>query len=111
MTQGVALDENSVTRSTARLALERYLPNIPACPNHYSGRGIVIGASGLKYFVCAWVCLRMLRHLGCKLPVELWHQGNGGWNSAWSNLVEPYDVSVIDASEMLKRHPADIAHP
>jgi putative intracellular protease/amidase len=37
--------------------------------------GVVIPGGGAKYFPSAWVCVHMLRHLGCTLPVELWHLG------------------------------------
>src|SRR5262249_16652562 len=68
-------------------------------------------ASGLKYVTCAWVCLRMLRRLGCKLPIELWHRGGTDWNDTLSRLVDPYDIDVVDASVVLRSHPADIDHP
>src|SRR5205085_2739777 len=38
-------------------------------------RGIVICAGGPRYLPCAWVCIKMLRHVGCELPIEIWHLG------------------------------------
>lgn len=111
MTRGTARDETSVTKKTARLALDHYIPKLPPCPDHYRGRGIVLAASGLRYFACAWVCLRMLRHLGCRLPIELWHRGPQEWDPRFAKLLSPYDVTVVDAAEVLKRHPSDIDHP
>jgi ADP-heptose:LPS heptosyltransferase len=110
VSKGTALDESSVTRQTARRALERFIPKIPACPENYHGRGIVLAASGMRYVACAWVCLRMLRHLGCRLPVELWHRGEHEWSPQLTELVSAHDVTVVDTSAMLRRYPADIDH-
>jgi alpha 1,2-mannosyltransferase len=40
------------------------------------GRGIVITSGGLRYFTTAWILIKTLRELGCKLPIEVWHYGN-----------------------------------
>lgn len=37
-----------------------------------STRGIVIAGGG-KYFASAYVTIRVLRHVGCQLPIELWY--------------------------------------
>lgn len=76
-------------------------------PDLYQGRGIVIPGGGPKYFPCAWVCIRMLRKLGCTLPIELWHLGDEleGW---MRRVVEPYDVRCVDALEVAREHPARI---
>jgi ADP-heptose:LPS heptosyltransferase len=110
LSRGTARDETSVTRNTARLALERYIPKLPPCPDHFRGRGIVLAASGVRYVACAWVCLRMLRHLGSQLPIELWHRGPQEWDPRLTELLEPYGVTVVDTSDVLRRHPADIDH-
>jgi hypothetical protein len=39
---------------------------------HCEGRGIVIPAGG-RYLPSAYLCCRMLRELGCQLPIQLWH--------------------------------------
>lgn len=38
----------------------------------FKGRGVVIPGGGAKYSIAAWINLRMLRYLGCTLPIELW---------------------------------------
>jgi ADP-heptose:LPS heptosyltransferase len=111
LTTGAAIDSRSVTKWTARQAFENAAARIPAPPCPYAGRGIVIEASGLDYFACAWVCLRILRRLGCDLPIELWHRGASAWNEAYDELLRPYLVRVVDASAVLAEHPADVAHP
>lgn len=37
------------------------------------GKGIVILGGGSKYFICAYVLVRVLRQVGCKLPIEWWY--------------------------------------
>jgi len=46
--------------------------NIPIFPNEFKGMGIVICGGGVKYFTCAWVSIKYLRRIGCRLPIELW---------------------------------------
>jgi hypothetical protein len=111
MTQGAALDESSVTRFTARRALDRHLASRTTRRRSTGGgRGIVLGAWGFEFFVCAWVCLRMLRRLGCDLPIELWHRDDHDWNDALTECVKPYDVRVVNASLILTEHPMDVTH-
>lgn len=57
----------------AREGIERWLARVPPYPGG-AGRGVVIPAGG-AYLVGAWVIIGLLRHLGCLLPVEIWHQG------------------------------------
>lgn len=40
-----------------------------------SSKGVLICGGGQKYIPSLWVCLNMLRHWGCSLPVEVWHLG------------------------------------
>jgi len=40
--------------------------------NKFNGRGIVIPA-GRGYFIGGYCLIRLLRDLGCNLPIELWH--------------------------------------
>ena len=47
----------------------------------------------------------MLRHLGCRLPVELWHKGPGEMNSQMEALITPLGVTCVDAYEVAKAHP------
>jgi hypothetical protein len=74
----------------------------------YSGRGIVLCAGGVKYFTCAWVCIRMLRHVGCLLPIELWHLGPEEMSLDMTGLMRDLGVTCVDALEVRKRHPARI---
>ena len=53
----------------------------------WQGRGIVICGGGLRYFPSAWVCINMLRRLGCGLPIQLWHLGSAEVDSRMSAFV------------------------
>src|ERR1700736_334833 len=59
----------------AGVAFDRALAALPDYPGGFMGSGIVIPGGGIKYLPCAWVCIHMLRHLGCVAPIELWHLG------------------------------------
>lgn len=74
------------------------------------GRGIVTCAGGVRLFVCAYVLVRVLREtLRCKLPIELWHFGGEEITPAMRALLTVLDVDLLDATAVLKDHPAAIA--
>lgn len=77
----------------------------PFPAGRFAGRGVVICGGGEKYFPCAWVCLRMLRHLGCRLPIELWHLGPGEVSAQMQGLVGAHDVRCVDAFEVRRQFP------
>jgi hypothetical protein len=102
-------DGQRLTLSGAGMACERFIA--AALPevwdgSTYAGRGVVICGGGAKYFTCAWVCIRMLRKLGCALPIELWHLGRDEWDERMEALVAPFHVTCVDASKTRARHPA-----
>lgn len=74
--------------------------------HRYEGRGIVICGGGVKYLPCAWVCVRMLRWLGCTLPIELWHLGAAEMPEAVRELLAPHGVTCIDARSLTPLYPA-----
>jgi hypothetical protein len=74
-----------------------------------SGRGIVTCAGGARYFICAYVLVRLLREtLGCTLPIQLWHLGGEELSPAMRRLLCDLDVELVDAAAVLERYPADI---
>lgn len=92
----------------ARRASERFIEKIPAYPGRYRGRGIVICGGGLKYFPSAWVCINLLRSLGCVLPIQLWFLGRREVNRHMKALLGPLHVECVDAEEVRRRHPIRI---
>lgn len=71
-------------------------------------RGIVICAGGAKYFPCAWVCIKMLRQVGCSLPIEIWHLGPEEMSERMRALVSDLGVNCVDALEVAKERPSRI---
>ena len=93
-----------------RRLLERAVAKNPAWPaRRFRGRGIVICGGGAKYFPCAWVAVKMLRHLGCTLPIELWHLGAREMTPEMRALVAPLGVRCVDAPGSAEKasRPAD----
>lgn len=73
--------------------------------DRFEGRGIVICAGGARLFTCAWICIGMLRRLGCTLPVEVWHLGPQEMGPPMRSLLAEVGAEAIDAHEVARRHP------
>lgn len=71
----------------------------------FGGRGVVVCGGGNTYFACAWVCIGMLRRLGCALPVELWYRGPAEMNAEMLDIMRSAGVVCVDAYEVARRHP------
>lgn len=98
-------DDEPLNLSSARAACEAFIASMPSPPTIADRRGIVICAGNIRYFTCAWVCINMLRQLGCTLPIELWHRGPAELDHRMRQLVEPLDVRCIDALTVAREHP------
>ncbi len=72
-------------------------------PPRHQGRGIVVVGGG-KYFVSAYVTVRVLRHVGCQLPIELWHL-KGEVDDELRDVLKPLGVTCIDADEFVRLKP------
>ena len=102
------MKETALTAENARAVADQFLRTIPAYAGGFSGRGIVIPGGGMRYLPGAWVCIRLLRDLGCKLPIQLWHLGPNECDARMAALVRPFGVECVDGYEVRKRHPARI---
>jgi hypothetical protein len=98
-------DQQPLNLHSAGMACDRFIKTIPAYPDGFHGRGIVICGGGLRYFTNAWVCINMLRRSGCKLPVELWYRGRSEMDARMKALLTPLGVECIDACRMRKAFP------
>jgi hypothetical protein len=98
-------DDLPLNIHNAGMRCDRFIETIPLYEETYDGRGIVICAGGLKYFSNAWVCINMLRQLGCTLPIQLWHLGSGEMTLHMKSLVRPLNVECMDALELQKTFP------
>lgn len=98
-------DRHNITRLNAPQKAVEFLSTLATYPaTTYSGRGVVICAGGVSYFAQAWVCIRMLRQLGCHLPVELWHFENE-LDSSMAKLLGELNVRCVNATERMKTAP------
>jgi len=68
------------------------------------GRGIVLCGGG-DYFACVWVCVTMLRSLGCTLPIELWYRGPREISGEMIALMQQLDVMCVDAYAVAQQYP------
>lgn len=94
-----------LTVENAADSAARFIEEIPPYPGDFAGRGIVTCAGGVKYLTCAFVLIKMLRHLGCTLPIEVWYLGEDEGDPDWIELVRPLGVTCIDAFTVRERHP------
>jgi hypothetical protein len=99
-------DDLPLNIHNAGMSCDRFIEKIPEYKETYNSRGIVICAGGAKYFSNAWVCINMLRKLGCSLPIELWHLGSREMTPRMKSLVAPLNVECVDALEVRKSFPA-----
>lgn len=66
-------DKTLITEENAAEAFAKAAQATYPMPE-FSGKGIIIAAGG-PYLPSAYVVVRVLRHLGAKLPIEIWHAG------------------------------------
>ncbi len=103
-----AFPPDKLTTETARFASEQFIRRIPPYPSCFEGQGIVICAGGLTYFVSAWVCISLLRHLGCTLPVQVWYLGETELDQVQRQFFEQMDVECVDALAVRAKRPSRI---
>lgn len=96
-----------LTRENAAAISQEALASFPSYPSHatHFDRGIVICGGGIKYGTCAYVLVRLLRALGCALPIEVWSLNDDEYDPQWAELVEPFGVTCINALDIQKYHP------
>lgn len=94
------------TAENASNVADDFIRRIGSYPSSkYSGRGIVICGGGIKYGGCAWVLIKLLRHLGFELPIEVWCLNDEEYDPYWVKLVKSFGVSCVNAAQVAKEHP------
>lgn len=89
---------------------EDFIENMPTpVISHYEGRGIVMLAGGVKYGFNAYANLKLLRHLGVTLPVEVWYLNDSEMFLNIKSLLLSIDnVSLVNAEYIRRIIPANI---
>lgn len=75
----------------------------PEFPSAQAERGIIVVGGG-RYFASAYVTVRVLRHVGTSLPIQLWHLA-GELTETQRRLMSELDIDCIDADAQRERHP------
>ena len=71
----------------------------------FKGRGILIPGGGPVYFSSALVVSRLLRGLGCYLPIEIWLGEGEMVPLGLMNDLEREGIFICDATAIIKRQP------
>jgi hypothetical protein len=66
--------KNTITAENARTLFEE-ASQFAGGQSAFEGRGIIISAGG-PFVPSAYVVVRLLRHFGVQLPIEIWHAGH-----------------------------------
>ena len=88
----------------AQKVADGLITTIAPFPKGIKGRGIVTCGGGYTYFTNAWVLIRMLRHHGCKLPIQLWYLGPDEISDRMKRFVSGYGVECVDGAPMIREN-------
>jgi glycosyltransferase involved in cell wall biosynthesis/ADP-heptose:LPS heptosyltransferase len=98
-----AIKPNQEVKSDDRNHLEAansFIKTITPTPRDIAGDGIIICGGGMTYFTNAWVNIRILRHLGCSLPIELWYLDKNEITPEMQDWLSGLDVTCINADNL-----------
>lgn len=72
----------------------------------FEGKGIVTCGGSEKYFVPAVIMIKILRYLGCTLPVQIWYLGDNEMNDNMREIAsELENVELVDAFKVAEEFP------
>lgn len=92
-----------------RVMARRFADDLqPSRHTYPQDRGIVIAGGGLRYFPSVWVNVNLIRHFGCKLPIQLWYLGDAECDPYMKRLLQPLGVECVDARQIEKDNPCRI---
>ena len=105
------MDAVTIENSAQRLAKRRQ--EIQAMPSdNFAGQGIVICAGGPRIFTNAYVLIHVLRrHLGCRLPIEVWHFGPAELSPRMADLLRELEAQPVDANAAMRLQPPKLSNP
>lgn len=80
---------------------QRFLEIAPGYPRGaFAGRGIVIPGGGVVYIISVYVNVRLLRFLGCRLPIEVWMLENEVPGDELRQLLSDLGATIRSAAEI-----------
>ncbi|MEO6784629.1 MAG: hypothetical protein ABI318_00745 [Chthoniobacteraceae bacterium] len=79
--------------------------SFPYPEGRFVGRGIVICGGGEKYLPSVYVLVRLLRHLRCSLPIEVWHLGADEMPDELRSLLAEHGAVCVDGAAVRRVHP------
>jgi FkbM family methyltransferase len=92
----------ATTIEAHRRLADEYVAALPSYPEgKYRDRGIVILGGGV-FFPGVYVTVRMIRHFGCKLPIEVWHDAAA--EPIFPHWLEPFGARCIDINAHMNEH-------
>ena len=100
------------TESIARRLQSRLKAALALPREEFAGRGIVTCAGGPRMFTNAYVLIHVLRrHLGCLLPIEVWHFGQAELSPRMASLLRELDAQPVDACAAMCQRPPQFTNP
>ncbi len=108
---GATVELPHVSAEDAELVRHRTLLDVvsgvdfPFPKERFTGRGIVVCGGGEKYLPSTYVLVRVLRHLGCLLPVEVWHLGEAEMPGVMRGLFAELGCVCVDGLQVRRTHP------
>ncbi len=105
------MDALTIENSARRLATRR--SQIQVMPGEtFAGQGIVICAGSPRIFTNAYVLIHVLRrHLGCRLPIEVWHFGSTELSPRMAHLLRELEAQPVDAGAAMRLQPPVLSNP
>src|SRR5947209_7644298 len=76
------------TQEAFRRLTDEFVAGLRPNREALAGRGVVIAGGGAKYLPGVWLCVNKLRRLGCTLPVQVWHLGEGEMDPPMRRLLQ-----------------------
>lgn len=95
-----------VTQTNSAAWVQAAVAAVRKCqpPSHLSGRGVIICAGG-RYLTSAWMAIKLMRHFGSQLPVQIWHLGPAEVPEKLAAIFTPLNVEFVDARILQKTYP------
>lgn len=104
LTDSIGITKFTVQQCKAMVDMLRRTGKLVSEPPECEGQGIVIAGGG-KYLSWAWVVCRVIRSLGCKLPIQVWHIGKSEMPDWAVELFSALDAETVDVLGYLRIHP------